>query len=374
MDWTVIKGDSRTAIPDEEFALVVTSPPYNVGLEYDGHEDTMSVAGWRALIKTVLGEAWDRLVEGGRLCVNVQHGVGRSPMIPLAFHVEGIGHELPEAQYRGAVVWHKGATNVTSWGSWRSPSNPVLRGTYEMVFVWSKGTMGREGGEGDLSSGAFMEATLDTWHIAAEQSRGEHPAPFPVALAERLIRLYSWPGDSVLDPFCGVGSSGVAAKHASRSWVGVDVSETYCEIARDRIAKAEPVTGNGLSEEMEAFAHELVETLGAGAQAGGLLEVHRFTLVNEYRWERYRQSLVNQIGEVGAYGVVRKQDGSRVVWTTSQGRAAMLTLRRWSRGPVRTIRAASVGELEAELIADAVKVLKDAVPDKRMRSVTARGY
>jgi hypothetical protein len=104
------------------------------------------------------------------------------------------------------------------------------------------------------------------------------------------------------------------------------------------------------------------------------MEVHRLTLKNEYKWERYRQTLVNQIGDIGAYGVARRKDGSRVVWTTSHGRAAMLTLRRWSRGPVRTIKATSVVGLEAELMADVVKVLKDAVPDKRMRSVTARGF
>lgn len=127
MGWRIIHGDSRTAIPDEEFELVVTSPPYNVDKPYAGHDDTLSLAGWRALVTTVLGGAWDRLVHGGRLCVNVQHGVGRSPMIPLGFHVEGIGHALPDALYRGAVVWHKGPVNTTAWGSWMSPSNPVLR-------------------------------------------------------------------------------------------------------------------------------------------------------------------------------------------------------------------------------------------------------
>lgn len=114
MQYQVIEGDSREAIPDEEYELVITSPPYNVGLEYDSHEDTLSVSEWRALITTVLREAWDRLVPGGRLAVKTQHGVGRSPMIPLAFHVEGIGHTLPNAKYRGAIVWHKGPTNTTA--------------------------------------------------------------------------------------------------------------------------------------------------------------------------------------------------------------------------------------------------------------------
>ena len=98
MDWRIIEGDSRVAIPDEEFELVFTSPPYNVGKEYAGHDDALSVGAWRALITTVLSESWDRLVDGGRLAVNVQHGVGRSPMIPLAFRVEGIGHALPGSQ------------------------------------------------------------------------------------------------------------------------------------------------------------------------------------------------------------------------------------------------------------------------------------
>ena len=259
-------------------------------------------------------------------------------MIPLGFHIEEIGHSLPGAAYRGAIVWHKGPVNTTAWGSWRSPSNPVLRGTYEMVHIWSKRSMGRDGGRGDLSSGAFTEATLDTWHIAAEQSRQDHPAPFPVALAERLIRLYSWPGERVLDPFCGIGSSGVAAARSERSWVGVDVSAVYCDIARRRIANERPVTDTSeLDNELVAFAHELAVTLAAGAHAAGILEVRRFHVTENGPWERYRRTLSNHV-HVGAYAVARKNDGSRVGWTTSHSRPQLTTLRRWSRKPVRTIR------------------------------------
>ena len=349
MDWRIIEGDSRVAIPDEEFELVFTSPPYNVGKEYAGHDDALSVGASRALITTVLSESWDRLVDGGRLAVNVQHGVGRSPMIPLAFRVEGIGHALPDALYRGAIVWHKGPVNTTAWGSWLSPSNPVLRGTYEMLYVWSKGALGRSSGRGDITEEQFTEATLDTWHIAAEQSRADHPAPFPLALAERLIRLYTWPGDRVLDPFMGTGSSGVAAKRLGRSWVGIDTSAEYCEIARERLSavmeEAEPVEDIELPDELAEFGRRFARVMAAGAHESGELEVRRVQLSHVAgKWERYRRTLANQV-KVGAYGVVQKEDGSRVAYTTSRGRSQLATLRRWSRGPVRTIRSVSESEI-----------------------------
>ncbi len=185
MNQTVICGDSRAAIPDQEFDLVITSPPYNLGTDYKGHDDALSVGEWRALVATVLTEAWDRLIDGGRLCVNVQHGVGRSPMIPIGFHVEGIGHSLPGAQYRGAVVWHKGPVNTTAWGSWRSPANPVLRGTYEMVYVWSKGSLARHGAR-------------VTWRVASSRRqrsiRGTSRRSRRAAIIRHLSRLNSRSG------------------------------------------------------------------------------------------------------------------------------------------------------------------------------------
>ncbi len=368
----VIQGDSRTAIPDQEFDLVVTSPPYNVGKDYvASHDDALSVGEWRALIKTVLSEAWDRLTVGGRLAVNVQHGVGRSPMVPLGFHVEGIGHELPDAMYRGCIVWDQGPVNSTAWGSWLSPSDPVLRGRYEMVFVWSKGTTKLKGtGEGDLTPTEFTTATMDVWQIAAEQSRKDHPAPFPVALAERLIKMYTWPGDRVLDPFAGVGSSGVAAKRTGRSWVGVDVSPVYCEIARRRIESAEPVAEIELPDAMRTEAEKFAAVLARGAKEAGVLELRRVQLsAAAGAWERYRRTLSNLVS-VGAYGVILRRDGSRVFWTTGNGP----TLRRWTSKPIRTIKAETVEQLEAKAFKDVTQVLIEAADDRRTRRVTARGF
>ena len=376
--WQIIHGDSRLAIPDEEFHLVVTSPPYNVGKAYADHDDAIPLEEWLQLITEVLGAAWDRLVDGGRMAVNVHHGVGRNPMIPLGHHVEAIGHGLPDALYRGAIVWHKGPINTTAWGSWLSPSNPVLRGTYEHVHVWSKGTMSRTGGRGDLTEVGFTEATLDTWHIAAEQSRADHPAPFPVPLAERLIRLYTWPGDHVLDPFAGTGSSGVAARRLGRSWVGIDTSADYCRVAKERleavVKDASRFDEVGLSDELSEFGDGFARVMAEGARAAGALEVRRFQITKTAgEWERYRRTLSNQV-KLGAYGVIQRRDGSRVAWTTSSGKQQLATLRRWSRKPIRTIRAADPEEMEFKLLRDVAQVLVNASEDRRTRAVTARGF
>lgn len=370
MEWSMIHGDSRHAIPDEEFDLVVTSPPYNVGVDYAGHDDRLSLGAWRALIKTVFTEAWDRLAEGGRLAVNVQHGVGRSPMIPLGFHVEGIGHDLPDALYRGCIVWDKGPVNTTAWGSWLSPSNPVLRGRYEQVHVWSKGSLTRNGGPGDLTEREFTTATMDVWNIGAESAREDHPAPFPIALAERLIKLYSWPGDRVLDPFAGIGSSGVAANRLGRSWVGIDTSEEYCTIARERIETDELPAEIAIPDDVMAEAERFARVLARGAAEVGVLEVRRVQLSpSAGPWERYRRTLSNQV-TTGAYGVVQRRDASRVFWTTADAPA----LQRWAYRPIRMIKAPSVEALEAKLLLDVARVLADATGDRRTRAVTPRGF
>lgn len=381
MNWQIVCGDARTAIPDAPVHLVVTSPPYNVAKPYLGHDDELPLDEWVALVTSALTAAWDRLIDGGRLAVNVQHGVGRAPMVPLSHHVEAIGHGLPGALYRGAIVWHKGPVNTTAWGSWLSPSNPVLRGTYELVHVWSKASLSRNGGPGDMSEGEFTQATLDTWHLPADRTNHGHPATFPVALAERLIRLYTWPGDRVLDPFCGIGTSGLAAVRSGRSWIGVDISNEYCRIARQRLTKAEgsdEIPNNAvttdISQESATFARTLAAVLAEGAAAGGDLAVRRIRLMDRRsRWERYRRTLSNHVTR-GAYAVVQLADGSRVCWTTSQRPSHVATLRRWSSKPLRTITGTTAQELEHKLLADVAGVMTKASPDRRTRAITARGF
>lgn len=242
----IVHGDSSSAEAWEsitDVALVVTSPPYNVGIDYDEHDDLMSPDEYRALIKGVFERSWDSLVEGGRMVVNVPNTVGRSPSFPLGGQTEAMLLSLPEAYYRGAIVWNKGAASgqSTAWGSWRSPSNPVLTGEHEMLYVVSKGAklegLMPDGVEFEMSKREFMANTKDVWSDVGTTSadRSGHPAAFPVTLAERLIRLYSYPGQKVVDPFFGSGTTGKAAEALNRLWVGIEMSESYCELAADRI-------------------------------------------------------------------------------------------------------------------------------------------
>jgi site-specific DNA-methyltransferase (adenine-specific) len=240
MSGRIICGDARTAIPKVPVQLVVTSPPYNVGINYDEHDDLMGPTEYKVMLTGVLWEAWNRLVEGGRMAVNIQHTYGRNPAYPLGHIIESIMLTLPDNLYRGAIIWDKSASvgPSTAWGTWQSPRNPVLRGEYEMIYVFAKGSMTRESPvDPDITGGEFKKATSDVWRDVGTTSkdRSGHPAAFPHTLAQRLIQLYSFPGDVVLDPFFGSGTTGKAAQALGRDWIGVDISEAYCKLAQQRI-------------------------------------------------------------------------------------------------------------------------------------------
>jgi site-specific DNA-methyltransferase (adenine-specific) len=230
-------SESMEEIPDGCVALMVTSPPYNVGKEYDAD---LSLDEYLDLLRRVLGETYRVLEPGGRVAVNVAN-VGRRPYVALNHRVAGLLEEVGFL-LRGEIVWQKarGAGGSCAWGSWRSAKNPTLRDLHEYVVVASKESYRRERiGEDTISREEFLDATVSVWSIPpASARRIGHPAPFPVGLPRRLIELYTFKGDLVLDPFIGSGSTAVAAVESGRHFVGYDVEEAYLEIARSRIAAA----------------------------------------------------------------------------------------------------------------------------------------
>lgn len=235
LDDILCQSAESLPLPEDCVALAFTSPPYNVGKDYDSD---LSLAQYLALIRQVAGEVYRVLKPGGRYVVNVAN-LGRKPYIPLHAHFYQVHQEVGFLPM-GEIIWQKGkaARSSCAWGSWRSARSPRLRDIHEYLLVFAKEQYTRpERGDSDISGEEFMKATLSVWNIRPESARKVgHPAPFPLALAERVIRLYSFAGDLVLDPFCGSGTTCVAAARLGRHFLGVDISPDYCDLARKRLS------------------------------------------------------------------------------------------------------------------------------------------
>jgi site-specific DNA-methyltransferase (adenine-specific) len=222
-------------IPDKSVGLAFTSPPYNVGKDY---EDDINMSDYLALIGRVAAEIYRVLMPGGRYVVNIAN-LGRKPYIPLHSMFYVIHQEVGFFPM-GEIIWQKGkgASGSCAWGSWMSAKAPRLRDIHEYLLVFAKESFSRpDKGISDVSRDEFLDATLSIWNIPPESARRVgHPAPFPVTLASRVIHLFSYEGDVVLDPFAGSGTTCVAASTSSRHYVGYEIAEEYCDLARERIA------------------------------------------------------------------------------------------------------------------------------------------
>ncbi|MET0143876.1 MAG: site-specific DNA-methyltransferase [Ilumatobacteraceae bacterium] len=274
IDDPFIHGDARSMdhVADGSVALVVTSPPYFAGKQYEEELEREGIPAsyleYLELLSEVFAECVRKLEPGGRIAVNVAN-LGRKPYRSLSADVIRILEHDLGLLLRGELIWRKadGAGGSCAWGSYRSASNPVLRDLTERVVVASKGRFDRAHSprqrraaglphESTLGTDDFLALTLDVWEIPPEQAgRVGHPAPFPVELPEQLIRLYTFVDDLVLDPFMGSGSSLVAAARLGRRYVGYDLDAAYVELARERVAGATaPDTRDGASAAAAASA------------------------------------------------------------------------------------------------------------------------
>ncbi|HUV91627.1 MAG TPA: site-specific DNA-methyltransferase [Anaerolineales bacterium] len=228
-------SEKMDELPDKSVHLMVTSPPYNVSKEYD---DDLSLNEYLNLLNTVWEETYRVLVPGGRACVTVAN-LGRKPYIPLhSYIIEG----MQEIGYlmRGEIIWNKAssASPSTAWGSWLSAANPVLRDIHEYILIFSKEMFSRkkEARENTITKGEFLEWTKSVWTFPAVSAKQVgHPAPFPEELPYRLIQLYTFKGDVVLDPFAGSGSTCLSAIKNERNYVGYDIDSDYVKLAEKRI-------------------------------------------------------------------------------------------------------------------------------------------
>ena len=239
----ILHGDSEMVLqefPDNCVDLVFTSPPYNFGLEYDRQEDADTWERYFEKLFAVLDQCIRVLKFGGRLIINVQPLY--SDYIP-SHHI--ISKFLMERKliWKGEILWEKNNYNCkyTAWGSWKSPSSPYLKYTWEFIEVFCKGSLKKPGRQvdADISVEEFKKWVVGKWSVAPERKMKEfdHPAMFPEELARRVLLLFSFKGDVVLDPFAGTGTTCVVAKQNSRTFVGIDTSSKYCETALTRLGE-----------------------------------------------------------------------------------------------------------------------------------------
>jgi site-specific DNA-methyltransferase (adenine-specific) len=285
----IICGDAQRmdAVPDASVQLVITSPPYNVAKDYSDHDDNLTLDQYISLLNAVWQECYRVLVPGGRLCVNVAN-TDRKPYLSLVSLIDEQLRTSGQAWlHRGHIIWDKGASAgiSTAWGSFGRASNPTLRDVHEYITVWSKDQFKLEGSvETGVTGNQFVAWTRSIWRseellselekkivdkladarkrdkddawIAESIARAvwgqaavpgesiwemntesavDHPAPFPVELPKRVIALYTQPGDVVLDPFMGSGSTALAAVQSRRHYVGYELSAEYCALAEKRV-------------------------------------------------------------------------------------------------------------------------------------------
>ncbi len=225
-------------LPDNCIDIIFTSPPYNFGKDYDTHNDVSTWDDYFDILFDILKECIRVLKYGGRFLINIQPAY--SDYIPT-HHIISNFLMKNKLIWKGEIIWEKNNYNckVCSWGSWKSPSSPYLKYTWEFIEVFCKGELKKYGSKNDIdiTDDEFKSWVVAKWNIAPEHKMKEygHPAMFPERLVERALKLFSFRNDIVLDPFNGAGTTTFVAKKIGRNYIGIDISERYCEIARKRL-------------------------------------------------------------------------------------------------------------------------------------------
>jgi len=242
----IICSDSLVALKemdDESVDIVLTSPPYNYGMEYDTHDDGGDADQYLEKILSVFVECKRVLKSGGRLIINIQPNYKQY----FPTHHKITQRMISEGMiWRGEIIWLKNnLKKLTAWGSWKSPSCPYLSYPFEFIEVFSKDTLKHPGNKEniDITKDEFIKYVNGHWSIAPETKMKDygHPAMFPEELVERCLKLFSYRGDVVLDPFNGAGTTTFVAHKLERNYIGIDMSETYCKVAQERIDTFAPL-------------------------------------------------------------------------------------------------------------------------------------
>jgi len=241
-DIKIINDDYLTSnyIQDEEIDLVVTSPPYNIDIKYNSYTDDIDYNTYLEFTEKWLDKTYKLLKSDGRFCLNIPLDKNKGGQQSVYADIVSIAKKIG-FKYHSTIIWNEqNISRRTAWGSWLSASAPYVIAPVEMIVVLYKKKWKKTSGtkKSDITKKEFLEWTNGVWSFMGEsKKRIGHPAPFPIELPRRCIKLFSYVGDTVLDPFLGSGSTLVACKILNRKGIGVEIDKNYCELAKKRILK-----------------------------------------------------------------------------------------------------------------------------------------
>lgn len=246
----LILGDctERSIIEDNSIDLVITSPPYNLSIEYENHMDDMTYEDYLKWVEKWMVNLYHWSKDDGRMCINIPMKItmpsNKTVNLPLEADYIKIAQSIG-FQYNNTIIWNKGNIVKTCWGSFKSASSPFIRDNIEAIIILYKNQWKKlQKGISDIDNKEFVKWTQTLWNFNGQNKKqvGNHPAPFPEELPLRCIRCFSYVGDKILDPFMGSGTTGKVCEENNRKWIGIENGKTYFDFATKRIEQVRFLT------------------------------------------------------------------------------------------------------------------------------------